>query len=108
MSKVAAVGEKDVLLCFKAVGVEIFPVVKSDECLSKIKELAPDPTYGIILVTESLAKNITEEISHLIQKYTNTILIIPNHSGSLNTSLLEIKKLIERAVGIDLISKEDV
>ena len=107
MSKVAAIGEEDVVLCFKGVGVEIFPVIKSEEALITLKELIVDSTFGIILITESIAKNIADEINQLYQKASNIILIIPNHKGSLNTSLMDIKKIIERAVGIDLISKAD-
>ncbi len=105
MSKVASIGEKDVLLCFKGMGVEVFPVTKSEECLIKLKELAFDSSYSIILITESIAQGILNEINQLSQMAPNIILIIPGHKGSQNTSLKQMKKIIERAVGIDLISK---
>ena len=105
MSKVASIGEKDVLLCFKGMGVEVFPVTKPEECLMKLKELAFDSSYSIILITESIARGILNEINQLSQKAPNIIFIIPGHKGSQNTSLKEMKKIIERAVGIDLISK---
>lgn len=107
MSKVASIGEKDVLLCFQGMGVEVFPVTKPEEGLMKLKELAFDPSYGIILITESIALNMGDEISQLRQRAENIIVIIPGHKGSQNTSLIEMKKIIERAVGIDLISKGD-
>ncbi|MCL6583288.1 MAG: V-type ATP synthase subunit F [bacterium] len=107
MSKVATIGEKDVLLCFKGMGAEVFPVTKPEEALIKLRELAFDSSYGIILITESIAMSIADEISRLSQRALNIILIIPGHKGSQNTSLSEMKKLIERAVGIDLISKGD-
>lgn len=105
MSKVAIVGEKDVILCFKGVGVEVFPVHKPEETLSRLRELSLDSNYSIILITESMAKPLLLEINQLINKNSSIIIIIPTHKGSQQTSLLEIKKIIERAVGIDLISK---
>jgi V/A-type H+-transporting ATPase subunit F len=105
MSKVAAVGEKDVLLCFKGMGVEVFPVTNPEECLIKLQELAFDSSYSIILITESIARGIVNEINQLSRNAPNIILTIPGHKGSQNTSLKEMKKIIERAVGIDLISK---
>jgi len=105
MSKVASIGEKDVLLCFKGMGVDVFPVTKPEECLVKLQDLAFDSEYSIVLVTESIAQDIVNEINKLSQRASNIIFIIPGHKGSQNTSLKEMKKIIERAVGIDLISK---
>ncbi|MFH0926874.1 MAG: V-type ATP synthase subunit F [bacterium] len=106
MSKIAALGERDALLCFKALGVEIFPVTIPEEGINKLKTLLTDLQYGIILISESIAKDFSSEINQLRQKTEVIILVIPGYKGSLNTSLMEIKKLIERAVGIDLISKD--
>jgi len=105
MSKIASIGERDILLCFKGLGAEVFPVVKPEEALSKLKELAFDKEYGIILITESIARNFVNEVHQLQQKASNIILVIPTHQGSFNTSLMEMKRIIERSVGIDLILK---
>ena len=55
--KIGVVGDKDSVLAFKALGIDVFPVVESDEARKTIDRL-PINNYAVIFVTEQVAQNI--------------------------------------------------
>ncbi|NLV89434.1 MAG: V-type ATP synthase subunit F, partial [Tissierellia bacterium] len=61
MYKVAVVGDKDSILGFKALGVDVFPVVEKDEARRVVDTLARNK-YGIIFITEQTASLIPDTI----------------------------------------------
>ena len=50
MFKIAVVGDKDSILAFKALGVDVFPVYDGDEARRTVDTIARDK-YGIIFIT---------------------------------------------------------
>ena len=54
MHKIGVVGDKDSILSFKALGIDVYPVVTKEEARSTIDEMASND-YGIIFVTEQIA-----------------------------------------------------
>ena len=59
MFKIAVVGDKDSILAFKALGVDVFNVYDEDEARKTVDTLARD-NYGIIFITEQIASLIPE------------------------------------------------
>ena len=49
MHKIGVVGEKDSITAFKAVGVDVYPVITKEEARKTIDTLASN-NYGIIFV----------------------------------------------------------
>jgi len=98
-NKIAAIGDKDSILAFKAVGVDIFIADTSIEADTQIKTLAKEQ-YGVILITESLASQIPSTIQTLKTRTYPVVLLFPSASGqNAGYALESLKTDIEKAVG---------
>lgn len=105
MSKVAIVGRKDVYLGFKALGLTIREVQSSSEAEAAILDLAKQG-FSIIFVSEDLAQQIMSVIDLFNKEPAPAIVMIPDHRGSLGLARERIRRLVEKAVGIDILAKE--
>ena len=74
--KIGVVGDKDSVLAFKALGIDVFPVVEPDEARKTIDKMAMND-YAVIFVTEQVAKDIEETIESNA-RYTQSFFIIIN------------------------------
>jgi vacuolar-type H+-ATPase subunit F/Vma7 len=106
MSKAIAVGEKHLILGFKAVGFEIVPLEDSSKLMQELVNLSTDPEIGLVLVTESIAGENPKAIEEFRQRCSAVLTIIPTHEGSKHISFQEMRKAVERSVGIDILGKD--
>jgi len=109
--KIAIIGAKEAILGFKAFGFDIIPSQDVNEAVKKMFELkkqvqAEDDSdkYGVIFITEELARDIPEDD---YRKLTNSplpaIIAIPSHKGSTGFGMTRLKRIVERAVGSDIL-----
>jgi len=106
MSKAIAVGEKHLILGFKAVGFEIVPLEDSSKLMQELVNLSTDPEIGLVFVTESIAGENPKAIEEFRQRCPAVLTIIPTHEGSKHISFQEMKRAVERSVGIDILGKD--
>lgn len=102
MYKIGVVGDKDSVLAFKAIGIDVYPVVEVEEARKTIDKLAVN-NYGVIFVTEQVAKDIGETIERYNKLMLPAIILIPSNQGSLNIGLQRIKDNVEKAVGVNIL-----
>lgn len=106
MYKIGVIGDKDSILGFKALGLSVFPVTQSIEAEELLSQLSKD-NYAVIYITEQIAQHITEEI----EKYKTTkipaIIPIPGNQGILGIGMQNVKKSVERAVGADILFRDE-
>lgn len=102
MYKIGVVGDKDSVLAFKAIGVEVFPVIETEEARKTIDRLASN-NYAVIFVTEQVAKDLDETIERYNRALLPAIILIPSNQGSLNIGLQRIKDNVEKAVGVNIL-----
>ncbi len=100
--KIAVVGDKDSILAFKAIGVDVFPVVEANEARRAIDNCAKN-NYAVIFVTEQIAEKIEETISRYNDKILPAVILIPSNQGSLNIGLKRISDSVEKAVGVNIL-----
>ena len=105
MYKVAVIGDKESILGFSAIGIDIFPAYDAEEAVKIIHKLETE-SYGIIYITEKLSLLIEKEIEKYRIKHIPTIITIPGISGSMNIGANKIKEYAKRAIGIDIVFKE--
>ena len=55
MYKIVIVGEKEDILPYQSIGVEIEPVKTMVETVSVLRRITHDPSVEIILITENMA-----------------------------------------------------
>lgn len=106
MHKIGVVGERDAVLGFLSLGMTVKPAENSDEAMRAIDGMAREG-YGLIFVTETTARGIPETISRYKNEMLPAIILIPGSKGSLGIGLAEIRKNVEKAVGVDILSKKE-
>ncbi|OOM07282.1 V-type ATP synthase subunit F [Clostridium saccharobutylicum] len=102
--KIGVVGDKDSVLPFKALGIDVFPVIQYDEAKNIVDNLANND-YAIIFVTEHIAQGIEETIERYDKKTIPAIILIPSNQGTLNIGMQRIKDNVEKAVGMNILER---
>ena len=102
--KIGVIGDKNSVLCFKAFGIDVYSASEDDtEKNRKTVDKMAREGYGLIFVTEQIAKTIDETIRRYDKEMTPSIILIPSGAGSLGVGLGNIKKNVEKAVGINIL-----
>ena len=86
--KIAVLGDKDSVLGFKALGLDVFPAESAEEAKRTLHALAKE-NYAVVYLTEGYA--------------TPAIILIPGKDGSLGIGMANVKRAVERAVGADIL-----
>lgn len=100
--KICVVGDKDSVLAFKALGIDVFPVIEADEARKVVDNCARN-NYAVIFVTEQVAQNIEETIARYNEQMLPAVILIPSNQGSLNIGLKRISDSVEKAVGVNIL-----
>ncbi|MGX6961523.1 V-type ATP synthase subunit F [Vagococcus xieshaowenii] len=100
--KIGVIGDKNAVLPFKLFGFEVEVVKDGAATRRSIERMAKDK-YGIIYVTEAFASLVPETIRRFDNQLTPTIILIPNHKGSLGIGKQNIQQNVERAVGQNIL-----
>ena len=102
MYKIAVLGDKDSVLGFRALGLDVFPADSAEQARPILHRLAKEG-YAIIYLTEQLASGLTAEMARYKDELTPAIILIPGKEGSLGIGMENIKTAVERAVGADIL-----
>ncbi len=106
MFKIGVVGDKDSVLAFQSMGIDIFPVKDGKEARNIIDKIAKEH-YGLIFLTEQMAKNIEETVQRYKKKLTPAIILIPSNQGTLGIGMEEINKNVEKAIGSNIFANSN-
>lgn len=102
MYKIGVVGDKDSVLAFKAIGIDVFPVIEPDAARRTIDKMARD-NYAVIFVTEQIAKDLSETIERYNKQMLPAVILIPSNQGTLNIGMQRIRDNVEKAVGVNIL-----
>lgn len=103
---IAVVGDKDSVLAFKAIGLDVFPTLNENDAKDTIKKIARD--YKVIFITDKIACNIESTLRRYKSRPYPVIVPIPSAEGSNGFGMQGIKSDIEKAIGSDILfSRED-
>ena len=101
MYKAAVIGDRDSILGFRALGIDVFDARRSKPS-ETINDLA-EKGYAVIFVTEDILYRIEE----VMEKYSETslpaIIPIPGNKGSKGLGMGNIRKAAEKAIGADIL-----
>ncbi len=106
MYKIGVIGDKDSILGFKALGLSIFPVAQTSEAEEILRELAENK-YAVIFITEQIAVNMQEQIEKYKENHLPAIIPIPGNQGVLGIGMQGVRKSVERAVGADILFRDE-
>lgn len=102
MFKIAVVGDKDSVLAFKALGVDVFTVFDGDEARKTVDTLARN-NYGVIFITEQIASLIPDTIVRFDKEIIPAVILIPSNQGTLDIGMNRINKNVEKAIGSNIL-----
>ena len=105
MSKVGIIGDKDSVMGFLSLGIDIFPAYEADEIKRTINRLA-EREYAIIYITEEASLQAKETIAKYKDMELPAIIVIPGISGSMGLGMNEVRESAKRAIGADILFSE--
>ena len=85
MYKIAVFGERDSVLGFSALGLQVFPMDRHEGAAEKFRAVARSGEYAIIYVTESFYEDLKNEIDRYKDSVTPAIILIPGTMGTMGT-----------------------
>lgn len=100
--KIAVLGDKDSVLGFKALGLDVFPAEDVEQAKRILHTLAKE-NYAIVYLTEQYAAGMEAELERYKDELTPAIILIPGKDGSLGIGMANVKRAVERAVGADIL-----
>ena len=102
MYKIGVIGDRESILGFKAVGLDVFPVDDPEEARKTLKRIAKED-FAIIYITEQLYQYMMDEVDEYTDSRLPAIIPIPGKDGTLGIGMTSVKKSVERAVGADIL-----
>lgn len=102
MYKIGIIGDKQSVLGFKAVGLDVFDCTNEDEAKSILKKIAKED-YAVIYITEGMCRGIMNEINEYNSMRLPAIVPVPGMDGGFGIGISRIKKAVEKAVGADIL-----
>lgn len=100
--KIAVIGDKDSVLVFKALGVDVFSPIGKEDIRRKVDTLAKE-NYGVIFITEQWAQEVPETIARYNEKMLPAVILIPSSQGSLGMGMKRINDSVEKAIGSNIL-----
>lgn len=104
--KVAVIGEKQIVMAFKAVGFDTFYADDPQATTDIIRELVKNNSYAVIFITEDLAKAIDETLTLLKSRSYPIVVPLPS-LDNIGYGMECIKKDVEKAIGVDILFNKD-
>ena len=102
MYKIAVLGDRDSVLGFKALGIDIFVADDPGQARPVLRRLAGDE-YAVIYVTECLAEGMHDDIESYKDRLTPAVIVIPGKDGLMGLGMESLKSAVKRAVGADIL-----
>lgn len=99
---IAVLGDRDSVMGFKALGLEVYPAENAEEARRTLHTLAKG-SCAVIYVTEALARELSADIARYKDAVTPAVILIPGKEGSLGIGMSNMQKAVERAVGADIL-----
>ena len=103
MYKIAVLGERDSVLGFSALGLNVFPVENGSEATERFRALARSGEYAIIYVTETFYEELKTSIDRYKDSVMPAVIMIPGADGASGLGKKAIDDAVERAIGANII-----
>lgn len=111
--KTAIVGSREAIAGFALLGVDVVPADNTQQAVDELLRLKRETrhengrevqTYAIIFITEDMAQGISpDDEKKLAKGALPAIIPLPSHQGSSGYGLQRLKRIVERAVGSDIL-----
>lgn len=107
MYKIGIIGNRDSVLGFMALGFSVHEAENAEEAGIKLKTLVKSGEYAVIFLVEEYAEALQTEIAQYKDMPLPAVTVIPGSRGSTGYGMASIKNAVERAVGADILFKDN-
>ncbi|MDD3896265.1 MAG: V-type ATP synthase subunit F [Candidatus Peribacteraceae bacterium] len=112
--KIAIIGSPEAIAGFSLLGTDAIPAKNAEEAVEALfmlkRKMLTDEKgverneYAIVFITEDLANGISpDDEKKLARGALPAIIPLPSHKGSTGYGLARLKRIVERAVGTDIL-----
>lgn len=101
--KIAILGNKGSVRGFQALGVDTFEVSEVEEAQKYIEEVHGGSEYAVLFITEDWADKVRKVLDDLPPKALPAVVAVPSQLGSTGAGLRNLSKIVEQAVGSDIL-----
>lgn len=111
MSDIAIIGNLDEILPFKVIGFSIYPLdelAKDEKTTPVLKDILSD-NHRIVFVTESYfdeTLELLETMRFTLKEKAPLLMPVTNGIDFQDKGRLQLKQLVERAIGIDIFKEQ--
>jgi V/A-type H+/Na+-transporting ATPase subunit F len=112
--RIAIVGPREAVAGFALLGVDVVAATHADEAIAhlyrlkkamRIEDGRERNVYGVIFVAEDLLQQLSpDDERRLSRGALPAIVPLPSHRGATGYGLLRLKRIVERAVGSDILA----
>ncbi|MBO8435076.1 MAG: V-type ATP synthase subunit F [Tyzzerella sp.] len=106
MYKVGVIGDKDSVMGFLALGIDIFVATEADEIKRTIHRLVENE-YAVIYITETASLLAKDYIARYKDYQLPAIIVIPGITGSMGLGMNEVRESAKRAIGADILFNKE-
>lgn len=101
--KIAIIGTPDTVLGFKGLGVHVHGVTSEEQGHEVITSIMSSDTYAVLLITEDWLAKLESSVQKFHGQALPAVLPIPSQKGSTGEAARNISKIVEQAVGSDIL-----
>ncbi|MBC8536060.1 V-type ATP synthase subunit F [Feifania hominis] len=106
MYKICVIGDRESVLGFSALGLDICEVSSTLETSRRLTDRKWMEQYAVVYITEDAARDNFDLIDYYKDRETPAIILIPGKNGPLGYGVNNVKKSVERAVGADILFRD--
>ncbi len=105
--KIGLIGEEQDIRAFRTLGLDLFPVADPKETGTILPRLIKSREYGIILITEAAGEAARAIVEEAAGQPLPSLVFIPGSQGSRGFARQRLRRIIERAVGVDILAGKE-
>ena len=106
MARIVALGPGEELMPYLAMGAELHEARGAAEVAQALADLSRDKSVAVLLLPEGQAEQVSGAVGGFRSRSAAALLVLPEAGGARGLALAEVKRFLERAIGVDLIGKE--
>lgn len=104
--KMGAVGERDVVLAFGAMGMEAIPAETKESVSAAVAALA-EQGVPVIFITERAARLSPETMARYRASAETILIPVPGGTGTDGYGMQRLRSNIEKAIGADILFEKE-
>lgn len=106
MPEVGFVGGPDAAAVFRPLGLDVAVATDGQQAAAALERMTGGE-HALVFIEEELGIGLADTIARLKRRPLPVIALVPGVRGSRGTAQEAIRKLVERAVGADILFKGD-